>query len=238
MNGNIFDLKPHTVNFTNINVPRAFSYENLDEVYIIIFEEIFLKKYIDNNVYEEFPFLLTEEVFPKLASLENFTAFEELYLQIYNEFHNKSRNFKIIGHLFAALLHKYKDYYWENSEFQTEENSNSLIIESFKKLLDKHYQGLVNGTEDKIFQVKDYANALGFHPSYFSAMVKVKTGKPVSKWIAEKTISQSKLLLRNQSISIKEISYRLGFSVPGHFSSYFKKYAGISPKEYRRNLDS
>ncbi|UKB78301.1 helix-turn-helix domain-containing protein [Chryseobacterium sp. MEBOG07] len=209
-------------------------FDSFDEVYILTFEEYFIKKYMFNHTYEEFPFLLTDEFFSNIVSHEFFEHVEYLYLQMRRYFKENDKSFKIIGHLFAALLHRYKESCFHDEPV----NIDSQMIHSFKKLLDSHYQGLVNGAEDKIFQVQDYANALGFHPSYFGAMIKVKTGKSASRWIAEKTISQSKLLLRNQSISIKEISYQLGFSVPGHFSSYFKKHTGVSPKEYRRNFDS
>jgi AraC-like DNA-binding protein len=45
-------------------------------------------------------------------------------------------------------------------------------------------------------------------------------------------------LLKNKEFTISEISYMLGYSDLGNFSRSFKKYAGISPQDYRRSEGS
>lgn len=42
--------------------------------------------------------------------------------------------------------------------------------------------------------------------------------------------------MRNTELSFGEISYLLGFSTPGAFQRAFKRWAGTTPGEYRRNL--
>jgi AraC-like DNA-binding protein len=105
-------------------------------------------------------------------------------------------------------------------------------------MLDKHYRDLTTGIIDRTFRVQDYADAQQLHPNYLSNVIKIKTGKPIGTWIAEKTIAQAKFLLQTSDISIKEIAYRLGFSESNYFSNYFKKYTELTPVLYRKQNSS
>jgi len=102
--------------------------------------------------------------------------------------------------------------------------------------LEQHYRDLNAGKVDMAFRVQDYAQAQNLHPNYLSSVIKSKTGKNITTWIADKTLTEAKALLQNLSISIKEITYKLGFTETAHFSNFFKKHAGISPMQYRKTL--
>ncbi|MNY56473.1 HTH-type transcriptional activator RhaS [compost metagenome] len=85
--------------------------------------------------------------------------------------------------------------------------------------------------------MKDYALAQNLHENYLNNVIKSKTGKSVSNWISEKLIAEAKSLLKNSTLSIKEIAYKLGFIETSHFSNYFKKNTKTSPEEYRKSAD-
>ncbi|WP_228041219.1 AraC family transcriptional regulator [Nodosilinea sp. LEGE 07088] len=76
------------------------------------------------------------------------------------------------------------------------------------------------------------------HPSYFSTVIKRKTGKSVNNWIAEKTISEAQALLARSSESVQAIAFRLGFKDAAHFSRFFKKHTEMSPMSFRQSLQS
>ena len=59
--------------------------------------------------------------------------------------------------------------------------------------------------------------------------------KPVKTYINDSLILEIKRLLMNTSLSIKEISYKTGFEDPTNFVKYFKKYAELTPIDFRRN---
>ncbi|MET1056628.1 MAG: AraC family transcriptional regulator [Pedobacter sp.] len=233
-----FRTESGTVYFTNPSNYRTFSWERIDEVYLITFDETFLKEYVGREVFNEFPFLLTETVSPKVVDPECYKAFENLYLLIDLEYKGESDNKqKIIGHLLSALLYKIKEYFWQDYNPIYEGNRSSQIVRSFKQLLEKHYRELSSGKVELAFRVADYAEAQNLHPNYLSNVIKSKTGKPIAVWIADKTIAEAKSLLQNTAVSIKEISYRLGFSETAHFSNYFRKHTGTSPVVFRKGLN-
>lgn len=131
------------------------------------------------------------------------------------------------------LLLKLKQNFWTDYYPLEEGNRNSQIVKTFKRHLEEHYLDLSSGDTEKHFQVKDYANAQSLSTSYFNQVIKSKTGKPASTWIAEKSLGQAQALLKNSSLSIKEIAYQLGYREIAHFSNFFRKHTGLSPSKYR-----
>ncbi|SFW88962.1 helix-turn-helix domain-containing protein [Chitinophaga sancti] len=230
-----FDFKPNTIYFTNPGHYRSFRHDEIKEAYLITFSESFLRESIHGNIFDEFPFLLTETVPAKTVTPEVFNQFERLYLQIHQEYTGQSPfRKKIIISLFFALLLKYKEYFFMDYSPIYEGNRGSEIVVNFKKLLDKHYRELANGSANEVFRLQDYADAQNLHPNYLGNVIKAKTGKTIGMWISEKSVAESRSLLQNTSLPVKDIAYRLGFTDTAHFSKFFKKQLGISPVVYRK----
>ncbi|WP_316838534.1 helix-turn-helix domain-containing protein [Pedobacter gandavensis] len=230
-----FDIAPWTIYFTNPGNYRSFEWFDINDAYLITFDESFLKENVHAEVYQEFSFLLTETVQPRLMLPEQFEQIESLYHQIQKEYLGVSPyKYRIIGSLFVAVLLKIKEYFWQNYNPIYEGSRSSSIVKTFKKNLESHYRTLSFGQENKLYRVQDYADLQHLHPNYLSNVIKTKTGKPVSSWIAEKTVAEAKSLLQNSRSSIKEIAFMLGFSEATHFSNYFKKYVALSPVAYRK----
>jgi AraC family transcriptional activator of pobA len=232
-----FDIEPGTIYFTNPGVYRTFGWREIGEAWLITFNESYLKEYVHPDIYAEFPFLLTETIRPLRLDEGAFTEFEQLYLQIFAEQRGDSPyKKKIIGSLFVVMLLKIKARFWKDYNPIYEGNRGSEIVKSFKRELEKHFRELVHGKTEKVLRASDYAGLQRLHSSYFNNVIKSKTGKPVTVWIAEKTVSEAKSLLQQPAVSIKEIAYTLGFSASTHFSAFFKKQTGSSPADYRRQV--
>lgn len=231
----VFKTEPGTIYFTNPGHIKAYEHFEVREIYIITMSESFLKENVHPNIFDEFPFLLAETVPPRTLKPEGFFQFENLYKQILKESFSASlyKN-RIIGSLFVVLLLKIKEYFWKEYNPIYEGNRSSQIVKSFKQTLEKHYRDLADGKEQVLFQVQDYAKAQNLHPNYLSNVIKTKTGKPISTWIADKTISEAKSLLKNSSISVSQVAYQLGFAESANFSNYFKKHTSLSPALYRK----
>ena len=166
----------------------------------------------------------------------DFSEFEILYKQIFNEFKIKSEyKNKILGNLFVVLLLKIKEKFWLSYNPIEEGDRNSQIVKSFKILLEREFKKATSTGMNITIQVQDYANELNLHPNYLNSVIKSKTGRTVNDWISKRTLSVAKSLLKNTTYSSKEIAYKLGFSEPTHFSRFFKKHTQLSPNTFRKS---
>lgn len=233
-----FITEPGTVYFTNPGHFKSFEWDEITDVYLITVTESFLKENVHTDIFKEFPFLLSETVYPRNLNETDFKEFETIYLQMEKEFGSTSsiKN-KVIGSFLVILLLKIKEAFWNNYNPIYEGNKSSQIVKNFKKNLEQHFRELLDGKTDKQLRVKDYALAQNLHENYLNNVIKSKTGKSVSNWISEKLIAEAKSLLKNSTLSIKEIAYKLGFIETSHFSNYFKKNTKTSPEEYRKSAD-
>ena len=57
------------------------------------------------------------------------------------------------------------------------------------------------------------------------------------RYIQNKIIDLSKRDLLGSTLSVSEIAYSLGFDYPQHFTRLFKKQTGLSPTEYRNQIN-
>jgi len=234
---NWFDLEPGTVYFNNPGHIKEFVVKEMKSLFMLTLSEAFLKENVHANIFDEFPFLLSETVPPRLLPGEQFGELEELYLQIQKAYRSGSpyRN-KLIGHLFVAILIKIREAFWKGYSPVDEGDRASQIVRKFKLALEKHYRELTKGQIEKVNRVQEYADILNLHPNYLNTVIKTKTGKSVGTWISEKTIAEAKALLKNSNMPVKEISYRLGFAEIQNFSAYFKKHTKSTPIYYRSDL--
>ncbi|WP_262055211.1 helix-turn-helix domain-containing protein [Parabacteroides distasonis] len=61
------------------------------------------------------------------------------------------------------------------------------------------------------------------------------SGRSAARWIEEYIVLEAQILLRNSPMTIKEITYELGFNDQSLFSKYFSRASGSSPESYRRS---
>ena len=231
-----FSFASQTIYFTNPGHIKSFEIENSKDAYIITLTESFLRENVHPDIFGEFPFLLAETVPPKKMLQNDFSEFEILYKQIFNEFKIKSEyKNKILGNLFVVLLLKIKEKFWLSYNPIEEGDRNSQIVKSFKILLEREFKKATSTGMNITIQVQDYANELNLHPNYLNSVIKSKTGRTVNDWISKRTLSVAKSLLKNTTYSSKEIAYKLGFSEPTHFSRFFKKHTQLSPNTFRKS---
>ena len=77
------------------------------------------------------------------------------------------------------------------------------------------------------------AASLYISRTHLSARFHKETGTTLSNYILKEKTEEAKRLLRYTDKSLAAISAYLGFSSQSHFSRTFRKYAGITPGEYR-----
>lgn len=78
-----------------------------------------------------------------------------------------------------------------------------------------------------------YAERLCISEKQLNSKVKNSYGITVSEMISNRLLLEAKRLIMHSSVSIKEISFDLGFNDPAYFSRFIKKNLKKSPSELR-----
>ena len=117
-------------------------------------------------------------------------------------------------------------------QFITRENAHKGILERFEHLLNGYFQ------TDKaqamgLPSVAYCAGELNLSPGYLGDLVKKETGKTAQEYIQLKVIDVAKERIFDQSKSVSQIAYDLGFKYPQHFTRLFKQWVGQTPNEYK-----
>ena len=84
----------------------------------------------------------------------------------------------------------------------------------------------------RILRVSELAAAVHVSPGYLSRFFRQKTGRTVMETIAGKKIEYARQLLDEGNLKVFEVAQRVGFEDTTYFSHVFKKYTGMSAKEY------
>ena len=86
--------------------------------------------------------------------------------------------------------------------------------------------------DDSEMNVETIADAVGVSRAQLQRRVKQITGTSVGAFVRELRLKQAAQLLLKGDVNIAQVGYSVGFNAPNVFSSAFKKYFGMSPKEY------
>ncbi len=81
--------------------------------------------------------------------------------------------------------------------------------------------------------VKLLANVMGLNPSYLSKLFIKEKGISINEFITHSKITTAENLLKFSDFTSLEIAMALGYSSQSAFISVFKKFNGVTPKQYR-----
>jgi len=112
----------------------------------------------------------------------------------------------------------------------------------------EHYHNQVE--PDVVHRIKQYiiehsasdisleriAEVVHLSPYYISKMFKEEVGVNYIDFLTNCRMEKAKQLLANHALSLKEITYEIGYNDPNYFSKVFKKMVGAAPSDYRKQL--
>lgn len=119
----------------------------------------------------------------------------------------------------------YSTTYPKVSEEQ-KKTKNEIFVEKYLRLVRIHYK------EQRGLEF--YADKLCLTPKYLSKVIKRSSGISANDWINNHVVLEAKALLKSTNMTVQQISDELNFSTQSFFGKYFKRYVGMSPKEYKR----
>lgn len=85
---------------------------------------------------------------------------------------------------------------------------------------------------DMELSVEDVAAGVYLDSSYLRRVVSKHTGGTILDLITGARMKEAARLIAQDQITVSEISERVGYKEAGYFSKCFKKYYGVSPKQY------
>ena len=103
---------------------------------------------------------------------------------------------------------------------------------------DKNYSVIVNALRKNIHRkltLEELADICKMSPSNVKKVFGKYSGTGVMNYFNLMKVNKAKNLLR-EGFSVGEIAEKLGFADANYFSTVFKRIAGISPQEYKKNL--
>jgi AraC-like DNA-binding protein len=109
-----------------------------------------------------------------------------------------------------------------------ESNYNSIVLRNFQKLIEQNYK------EKKL--TKDYAAMLYVTPNHLNALTKDITGRSAGEVIRDRILLEAKRLLINAKMTVSEIAAELDFIDNSYFTKFFKKYEGVTPEAFRKQV--
>jgi two-component system, response regulator YesN len=74
------------------------------------------------------------------------------------------------------------------------------------------------------------------HPVYLGHLFHKETGENFTEYINRYRIERAKELLRNSSTKVQDIAKNVGYWETGYFYKQFKKFVGVSPRDFRGML--
>lgn len=136
-------------------------------------------------------------------------------------------NKELISTMLLTVLHGVGSIHQNTSVTSRTFNRGEEIVKRLVQHIIKYY------TQER--SVAFYADLLHISPQHLSTTVNKMTGKTVTEIIAKLVITDAEAKLKSTDLTIQEIAYSLNFPDISFFGKYFKRYTGMSPKQYRES---
>ncbi len=165
------------------------------------------------------------EICQMLVSMDLSLDQEELPIDyLSSQIHYAIENALSLDALKAAVSEPVS-YIFENIH-KAVQAQNTRPIRMVLKYIEEHYTDPI--------RLEDAALLVTLNPAYLSNIFKKETGENFVDYLNSYRIGQARELLKDSNLSINEIAYSTGFQDARYFSKLFKKYVGITPKDYRK----
>ncbi len=220
-------VKPHQIYFMIPGQVHNWNFEGEVDGYIINFSAGFFQSFLLKAGYlEELPFfsgIVADSVINVPADVQKVVSL--LFEQLVNEYEGHQ---PLKGDMMrATLLKLFITIARLTPAQQNAPTYNYTLLRNFQKLIEKNYTTLR--------LPKEYAELLFITPNHLNALCNAMLGISAGEVIRNRIALEAKRLLINRETSIAEIAGKLNFADNSYFTKFFKKQAGLTPEEFRKN---
>lgn len=157
----------------------------------------------------------------RAIGFKNMDFLKDDFEKIYNLWCNKKT-----GYYFRSMKVLYDIIEKINS------HKEGYITNAQKEKIDAAYSYIIEHYRDREFDYKQLCSVSNLSYSYFKELFIAAYKMPPSRLVSKLKIEYAKELLITRRYSITEIAELCGFDNVYYFSTVFKKWVGISPKNY------
>ena len=154
------------------------------------------------------------------------------------------------GHLYE--FESRKDYLSDIIGFDSLEDLKTWFMDKMKKAAADMTTGSTDHTHHLVRQAMEYieenvgkdislneiSERLNISSYYFSKLFKEETNEGFVEYLTKRRVERAKEMLKDPTVSIKEVGSECGYLDPNYFSRIFKKATGMTPTEYKERAGS
>lgn len=221
-----YEVVPWQIYFMSPGQIHTWSFEGAIEGFVVNFDSDFFKTFLlrPDHIHQ-FSF------FSGLVRDSVFVVKEELREAIIDVFSRLQQNVQDLAFVRVALLYLFHLLEGSRDHVQTfgQNIYNNTLLRNFLHLIELNYK--------KLRLPKEYAALLYITPNHLNALCKETLGVSAGEMIRGRILLEAKRLLVIRDYSVAEIAYALNFSDNSYFTKFFKKGEGVTPEEFRKQIN-
>ena len=110
---------------------------------------------------------------------------------------------------------------------EMEKSKYNKIVDDIKQVIDERYSSISN--------IEQIADCLHISSSYAKSLFKKYTGQTIFDYLFEKRMEMAKQLLSDPYRKVYEVADLVGYKSKAYFSEAFRRYTGLTPRDYQKN---
>lgn len=185
-----------------------------------------IKSFLDERKAKEFCESNKKWIFiPQLFSLKELARVSVMFGEI-NHYRFENSDTLVKNHLTSALIAELSRQYNERFLPYSEDKRFAEIL------------GYLNLHIRETISISELAEKFSYNPKYLSSLFKKFTNQSPIEYITKLKLAVAKHLLLSGCNSIKAVAHELGYNDEYYFMKVFKRYTGITPKNYRKTFSA
>lgn len=149
---------------------------------------------------------------------------------IFDEYSRPNKDLIIIKNLLVSLFSIIESELRNNSQLDDLKNNHNITFSNFLKILEENFR--------RPLGIDFYAEKLFMSTRNLNLICKQIMNQSISEIIENRKLTEAKNLLISSNKSISEIGYELGYSENAYFSHVFKKKTGLTPSEFKAQINA
>ncbi|WP_291128960.1 helix-turn-helix domain-containing protein [Flavobacterium sp. UBA7682] len=224
-----YDIKPGSLFVLQPGQIHHWQLSNDIEGYIFFYSQEVYNLYFGNKKIEDYPFYQSvmnqPEIVFEMGELATILPYFDLMITESQTNHQRKEE-KLLNLLDCIHIEISQKYL---STTNHKSHSYNYKIHQLEQLLEQYYK-----TEKS---PSFYAEKMNITLKHLNRICKDILNQTVTELITNRVILEAKRLLTNASKTVNQVADTLGFENYSYFTRLFKKQTGMTPSEFRKNLN-